>query len=152
RREHRPVRHRGQQLHLRSSRGRIMAANYLSGLDPTASSLTYQQVQASASITSTSGTFATMSSMSITVHETGRYTIDAGVDISMNASAVSTEAEVALFNNGSVIPNTTFKARVIAPGISLSSIGFSIPSVSHAPIDLTVGDTVTFRFRRSSGN
>lgn len=129
-----------------------MASNYLDGSDSVASALTYQQVQDSSSITTTSGTFSTMTTMSITALETGTYTIDAGADISINASGVSNKAEVALFNGATVIPQTTFGVGVNASGLSLASIGFSLSAISHATIQVTAGDVISFRFRRSSGS
>lgn len=128
-----------------------MASNYIHFNDPVASALIYQQVNANNSITTTSGTFSDMQFMSITVGEAGRYTIDGGSDISMNASGVSNKVELALYHNGNAIPNTTFTSGVNASGVSLASIGFSIPIFTHAVADLNAGDTVTIRFRRASG-
>lgn len=129
-----------------------MASAYLGGSDSVASALTYQQVQDSSAITTTSTTFSTMTTMSITALETGTYTIDAGVNISINAIGVTNEAEVAIFQGATAVPNTTVRAGVNASGISLASIGFSIPCSTNATIQVTAGDVISFRFRRSSGS
>lgn len=127
-------------------------SQYISGNNPVAGSLIYQYVESTASTTTTSSTFSAMSGVSITVLQTGMYNVVAGVAISINASGTANLAEVQIFVNNSGVASSLRSLGTSLSGISLASLGWSMSGHTTATVSLTAGDTIDFRFRRSSGS
>lgn len=127
-------------------------SRYLGGFSPVAGSLIYQYVESNASATTTSGTFSAMSGTSITVLQTGTYCIDASVALSINASGTDNRAETQIFVGGTGNAFSLRQVGITLSGISLASAGWNMSSSSKVVVNLTAGDVVDFRFRRSGGS
>lgn len=127
-------------------------SRYIGGHSSISTGLVYQYIESTSPQTTTSGTFANLTGVSLTVLQTGTYRIESTVRLSINASGIDNRAETQVFVNNSGLPITVQQLGTSLSGVSLASLGWNMPSSMSAVVNLNAGDVIDVRFRRVSGS
>lgn len=126
-------------------------SQYVSSFDPIASGLTYQFIQLSSSISTSSTTYST-TGLELTVLETGTYMVLTNAYMK-NSGGVGLDREgtVDLFVAGVQATGTESGAGCILSGVSLANNGFDATVGNMTVIPLTAGQLLQLRYKKISG-
>lgn len=128
-----------------------MAANYIDSFDPTAGALTYQFVNQTSTVSTSSSTYAT-TGLTLTVLETGSYMVLTSAYMT-NSGGVGLDREgvVSVFVDGVASTSSTSGAGCLLSGVSLANNGFDATVGNLTVLPLTAGNVLDLRFAKLSG-